>query len=221
MGIPAQKTGVLPIFLRQTRYETLPVVEDLLNRIKSADAVNFLTVGRVVPSKAIEDAIRIFAVYHWAVNPRSRLYIVGSRYLPVYDTALDTLVVQLGLESAVEFTGLVTDAELKTYYQAADLYLHTSHHEGFGVPLLESMYFDVPILARRAAAVPETLGTAGILFSRLGYEEVAEVANLLVIDRAMRAQVVRRQRERLEDFAPTGVEAQLREVLAQLRVLPA
>jgi glycosyltransferase involved in cell wall biosynthesis len=220
LGIPAQKTGVLPIFLRQDHFETLAVVDDLLTNLRQADTVNFLTVGRVAPNKAIEDVIQIFATYHRAINPRSRLYIVGSRYLPLYDAALEALVARLGLENAVVFPGLVTDAELKTYYRAADLYLHASYHEGFCVPLLESMYFGVPILARRAAAVPETLGTAGILFTRLGYEEIAEMAHLLTNDKALRAQVVRRQRERLQKFAPARVEAKLWDVLAQFEILP-
>ncbi len=220
IGVPKQKTDVLPIFLNQAHYDALEGVSDLKDKLRQADTINFLTVGRVVPSKAIEDVIRVFAVYHRAIHPHSRLYIVGSRYLPSYSAALDALVASFGLESAVVFTGLVSDAELKTYYQAADLYLHASHHEGFCVPLLESMYFGVPILARRAGAVPETLGPSGILFTRLGYEEVAEMAHLLVTDQALRARVVSRQRERLQEYAPACVEAKLREVLVQQQVLP-
>lgn len=218
-GIPEHKTDVLPIFLSQARYDALPAVDELMTAIRRAGTVNFLTVGRVAPNKALEDVIRIFAVYYRAIDPHSRLYIVGSRYLPAYDAALDALVASLGLEGAVVFTGLVSDAELKTYYQAVDLYLHASRHEGFCVPLLESMYFGVPILARRAAAVPETLGNAGILFTRLGYEEVAEMAHLLITDQALRTQVITRQHERLQHFAPSRIEAQLQRILVRLDVL--
>jgi glycosyltransferase involved in cell wall biosynthesis len=219
-GLPEERTDVLPIFLSQAHFESNPVVESLMKAIRQTGTTNFLTVGRVAPNKAMEDVIRIFAVYHRAINPNSRLYIVGSRYLPKYDAALDALVTSLDLEDAIVFTGLLTDfSRLKTYYQAADIYLHASHHEGFCVPLIESMYFGLPILARRAAAVPETLGTSGILFNRLGYEEVAEMAHLLITDEALRAQIVHRQRERLQHFAPSRVEAQLKEILVRLRIL--
>jgi glycosyltransferase involved in cell wall biosynthesis len=219
VGIPEEKTGVLPIFLNQARFEALPVDHDLFRRLRRTDTVNFLTVGRVVPNKAIDDVIRIFSLYHRAINPRSRLYVVGSRYLPAYDAALDALVAGLGLCDAVAFTGRVSDAELKTYYEAADLYLNASYHEGFCVPMLESMYFGVPILARKAGAIPETLGDTGVLFNRLGYEEVAEMAHLLVTDQSLQARVIARQRERLQDFAPSRVEDRLREALIHLGAL--
>jgi len=215
-GFKETKTGVLPLFLTQGRFEAMPTNRDLLQRLRGSGDVNFLTVGRVVPSKAIEEVIRIFAVYHRAINPRSRLHVVGSRYLSSYGTALEALVTDLDLDDAVVLAGRVSDRDLKTYYQAADLYLHASYHEGFCVPLVESMHFGVPILARKAGAVPETLGSAGVLFTHLGYEQVAEMAHLLVSDEGLRARVIARQRERLADFAPAQVEARLREILSRL-----
>ncbi|MCL7453826.1 MAG: glycosyltransferase [Anaerolineae bacterium] len=219
-GFDETRTAVLPIFVPRDRLDALPVYQSLLARLRSSGAVNFLTVGRIVPSKAVEDVIRIFAVYHRTINPNSRLLIVGSRYLPHYDAALDALVADLHLGDVVTFTGLVSDTDLKTYYQAADLYLHASHHEGFCVPLLESMHFGVPILARKAGAVPETLGNAGLLFTQLGYEEVAEMGHLLLTEEALRARVIAMQRERLADFAPQRVEAKLKGILQGLGILP-
>jgi hypothetical protein len=63
------------------------------------------------------------------------------------------------------------------------------------------------------------LGDAGVLFNRLGYAEVAEMAHLLVTDDALRAQVIARQRERLADLLPSRVEGHLRDYLTRLGVL--
>ncbi len=244
-GFAEEKTGVLPIFLARGHLNSMPADRGLMARLqgkpvdvaacqpqekginsqtiragspsqRQQHTVNFLTVGRVVPNKAIDDVIRIFSVYHRAINPLSRLYIVGSRYLPAYNAALDTLVGDLALDDAIIFTGRVSDAELETYFQVADLYLHASHHEGFCVPLLESMYFGVPILARKATAVPETLGDAGVLFTRLGYEDVAEMAHFLVSDDGLRQQVIRTQNERLQELGPEQAEAALRDALTRV-----
>jgi glycosyltransferase involved in cell wall biosynthesis len=219
-GFEQGRTGVLPLFLAQDRFDALSTNRKLRERLHRAGTVNLLTVGRVVPNKAVEDVIRVFAIYHHAINPNSRLLIVGSRYLPSYDAALDALVADLGLGKAVTFTGLVSDLDLKTYYQAADIYLHASHHEGFCMPLLESMHFGVPILARKAGAVPETLGNAGVLFARLGYEEAAEMVHLLLTDEELRARVITQQWERLADFAPVRIEARLGAILHHLDALP-
>ena len=218
-GFSRDKTDVLPLFSQQSLFEEVTTDQDLLEQLREDGVTNLLTVGRVAPHKAIEDVIRIFYVYHRAINPHSRLYVVGPHHLPTYSVALEALVNDLGLSDAVVFPGRALGGTLKAYYQAADLYLCASYHEGLCVPLVESMYFGVPILARQAAAVPETLGGAGVLFSRLGHVEVAEMANLLLTDQALRAQVVARQRERLEDLAPSRVEATLRDILTHLGVL--
>ena len=220
-GFSEDKTAVLPLFSQQSLLETAPVDRDLLEQLRAEGTVNFLTMGRVAPNKVIEDVIRIFYVYQRAINPGSRLYVVGPHHVPAYSAALQTLVASLGLADVVRFPGRALGGTLKAYYQAADLYLCASLHEGFCVPLVESMYFGLPILARRAAAVPETLGSAGVLFTRPSYAEVAEMAHLLLTDQALRTQVIARQRERLEDLAPLHIEARLQHILARLGVLPA
>lgn len=215
-GFPAAKTGVLPIFLRPASFQARSINEALRSQLRQRGVINWLTVGRVVPNKAIEDLIRIFYVYNRYINPDSHLYIVGSRYLPKYDTELEALVAALGLAARVTFTGRVTEADLATYYQAADLYLVASHHEGFCVPVIESMYFEVPVLARNASATPETLGPAGVLFNHLGFEQVAEMAHLLVTDVTLRNQVIRKQLERLQEFSPERTERTLSQLLRRL-----
>jgi glycosyltransferase involved in cell wall biosynthesis len=218
-GFDPERTAVLPIFLSQGDLDRTPVNQTLLRQLRGHGGVNFLFVGRIVPSKAIEDLLRIFSVYHRAINPQSRLYLVGSRYVETYDRQLDALVDALDLQDGVRFTGLVSLSDLRTYYQAADLYLHASRHEGFCVPLLESMHFGIPILARKAAAVPETLGGAGVLFTRLQYAEIAEMAGLLVSDDGLRRQIIRKQKERLLQLGPEQAEAALRQALARLELL--
>jgi glycosyltransferase involved in cell wall biosynthesis len=215
-GFRPEKTGVLPIFLSQGQFETLPPNEDLRARLRQPILVNWLTVGRVVPNKAIDEIIRLFYVFNRYINPESRLYIVGSRYVPAYDAQLDALVNDLELTGRVLFAGRAADADLVAYYQTADLYLAASYHEGFCVPAIESMYFGVPVLARKAAATPETLGQAGVLFTDLGYEQVAEMAHLLVTDEDLRRQVIRRQKERFLELGPEQAEVRLREALARL-----
>ena len=59
--------------------------------------------------------------------------------------------------------GSVTEAELETYYQVADVFVCASEHEGFCAPLVEAMGHGLPIVAYAVAAVPETVGPAGLL----------------------------------------------------------
>ena len=63
----------------------------------------------------------------------------------------------------LEVPGLVSHAELVAYYRNADVFVCLSEHEGFCVPLVEAMVHRLPIVAYGAAAVPDTIGDAGIV----------------------------------------------------------
>ena len=120
-GFSETKTAVLPLFSQQSAGSACR--RGSLEHLRAEGAVNLMTVGRVAPNKALEDVIRIFYVYQRAINPRSRLYIVGPHQVPAYSAALETLVADLGLGDVVRFPGRALGGTLKAYYQAADLYL--------------------------------------------------------------------------------------------------
>src|SRR5262249_31265153 len=81
-------------------------------------------------------------------------------------------------------------------------FLCMSEHEGFCVPLIEAFHQGVPIIAYRAAAVPCTLGHAGIMVNSKDYQVIAELAAELLSDAELRQRVIARQRQRLADFEP-------------------
>jgi L-malate glycosyltransferase len=217
-GFAPERLGVLPLFVGVADFEQTSSDAGLYRLLRADGVKNIVFVGRVTPNKAFQDLIKIFCAYHHEVNPQSRLILVGARFLPRYDQALDRLIARLRLQDAVVFTNRVSLSALKTYYQAADLFLCASQHEGFCAPLLEAMYFGVPVLARALAAVPSTLGRAGVLFRMLDYPSLAELIQLLVGDDALRRQVIETQTARLADFAPPRVEERLRDVLRAVGV---
>ena len=92
------------------------------------------------------------------------------------------------------FTGPVPDDELAAYYRNAHAYVSLSEHEGFCVPLIEAMAMDVPVLAYAAAAVPETLGGAGVSFAPKDLEQAAELLGALIYDEPFRQGVLEGQR---------------------------
>jgi glycosyltransferase involved in cell wall biosynthesis len=77
------------------------------------------------------------------------------------------------------------------------------------------MAADVPVLAYAAAAVPETLGGAGVQFAPKDLEHAAELLYTLAVDEQVRADVIAGQRRRLRDFTDTAVRDRLRAVLAR------
>ncbi len=201
---------VLPIVLDDARFSVKPN-PSILRRYNDG-YVNFLTVSRVVPHKKIEDVIGVFHYYHEAIQPRSRLLVVGDlRAAPAYTEQLAGFCRYLGLRD-VCFTGKVAQRDLVALYRTAHVYLCMSEHEGFCVPLLESMTLGVPVIAYKCAAVAETLGDAGVLVREKRFDEIGEMAHLLVSDLALRRRIIEKQRQRAANFR----EDALRDTLARL-----
>lgn len=178
--------------------------------------VNVLFVGRCVPNKCIEDAFAAFYFFQKYVEPASRFIHVGSHAgTEQYHALLLTFLRDLQLEN-VSMPGSLPQDQLNACYRSADLFLCMSEHEGFGIPLIESMVFDVPILAYRAAAVPETLDGAGVLFREKRYDEVAEMMGRLVKDSTLRQAVLDGQHQRLQRYEQRRLDDELRTLLAPL-----
>ena len=202
---------VMPIVFDPARYAVRP---DGSVRDRIGDGrPNVLFVGRTAPNKRLEDLIVTFFYLKRFVMPDARLLLVGGQgRMDRYVAFLDTLVEELGLEDVIR-PGHVRNAELMAYYQCASCYVSMSEHEGFGVPFLESMHFNVPIVAYDATAVRETLGGSGILVRRKEYSKVAELIGLLIADEDLRSRIVAGQRARLEDFLPARAKERLRMLL--------
>jgi len=212
------RTGVLPVVPDFTHLDVDP---DTMAAGEFDDGwTNVMFVGRVIPNKKFEDVIRAFHVYRTRYNPRSRLLLVGSysgfeRYLAM----LAALVARLGTPD-VHFLGHVSNEELTALYNVADLFLCASEHEGFCVPLVESFYKQVPVLAYAATAVPATMDGGGVLYETKDPFQIARVMAAITDDAAVEDAVVASQdaalaRLRAKDFGGTLVS-----FVEQVRALP-
>ena len=153
------------------------------------ESANILMVGRVAPNKGHASLIEAFGTYHRDYNPNSRLFIVGKEpeHLESYSSSLRELVSRLDLDSAVVFAGCVSEAQLKAYYLTADVFMMTSDHEGFCVPLVEAMALKVPIIACASTAITGTVGKAGLVWRERNPHLLAESINFLVKNESLSA----------------------------------
>jgi len=188
----------LPLLIPFADYEATP--DRALLEKYDDDYLNLLFVGRMVPNKCIEDIISAFSLLK-KLRPRSRLFLVGSQSMERYAHKLINYVTNLELEDVI-FAGFTTFPEILAYYKLADLFLCMSEHEGFCVPVVEAMLFDIPVLAYASSAVPETLGVAGVVFSEKNFPYISGLINKIASDESIRTSILAAQRERLKAFAP-------------------
>lgn len=178
----------------------------------SADGPLVLAVGRLAPHKRPDLVIRAFALYQRLHAPDARLLCAGAPQNPPYLARLERLVAEVGA-TGVRLARTLDDADLGRAYAAASVMLSLSEHEGFCVPLLEAFRAELPVVARPCGGMPEVGGDAVLWVDDEDLSVVAELLHLAVTDSELRAELVRRERERAREFAPEHVAAAVRELI--------
>lgn len=172
-----------------------------------------LYVGRLFPNKRLEDLFAVFAHYV-RLAPSARLALVGGSH-DSYQRYLEYKLSLLpkSVTGQIHFLPGLSKAGLKAVYRQASCFVTMSAHEGFCIPLLEAMHFDLPVVARHCTAIPEVLGGAGKLFRNYDPAVIARELDRLHSDSDYRQQVIRRQRNRLAEFSDENVALNLLEAI--------
>jgi glycosyltransferase involved in cell wall biosynthesis len=214
-GCPS--TEVVPILVSVGDWSSNPDPAATAALAARADGGTVLLfVGRLSPNKGQEALIEVLWLYRRWYDAKARLLLVGPAITGAYADALVDLATELGLGGAVIHGQHLTPAELAAWYGAADVFVCLSDHEGFCIPLLEAMQFDLPIVAFAAGAVPETLGSAGILLDTKRPSVVAAAIDRVRDDPVLTDSLVARGRRHLDDFDTGRTRARYVEVLEAL-----
>lgn len=195
-----RRTEVFPLFIDFAKYEK--PLNPFVHGLFADGRTNILFVGRVVPNKKIEDLIRVVFFFKKYISPLVRLVVVGkTSSLPKYYQSLARLADEFYLKpEEICFTGHVPDEEMFALYRASGVFLSMSEHEGFCLPLLESMIFDLPVIAFGSTAIPDTLDGAGVILNTKRVDFVAELVDVVAHDGELRQKIIDGQRLRLKRF---------------------
>lgn len=184
---------VLPLLVDPRKWN-MPPDENLMRELQDGKH-NLLFVGRYAPNKCQHHLVEAFAHYH-SSEPESRLVLVGSgEPNDPYVRYLQQSIDHFGVREHVIMPGHISNAQLHAYYRTANLFWSMSEHEGFCVPIIEAMWFDIPVLAFRSSAIPGTLRDGGMMFTeKARLSEVAALAQSVLSDAALRNELLARQR---------------------------
>lgn len=211
LGFPHVRT--VPIMMDEERLSVKPD-RGFLKKFDDG-RTNILFVGRIAPNKRQDEIVRAFCAYQRLCDPEARLILAGSwGGVEFYASLVRNLARDLRLRH-FEMTGLITHAQLMALYRVATVFFSMSEHEGFCVPVVESMRFDLPVVAWAAAAVPDTLGGAGVLIREKDLPRIAEALHLAATDEALRRRLIERGRRRYEELGFDATRARLTRVLEE------
>jgi glycosyltransferase involved in cell wall biosynthesis len=95
----------------------------------------------------------------------------------------------------------VTDEELNWLYDNAATYVFPSLMEGFGLPGLEAMGHNLPVVSSNATCLPEVYGDAAIYFDPLNVEDMAEKISLVLDSKDMQMQLAAEGQKQLKKYS--------------------
>jgi glycosyltransferase involved in cell wall biosynthesis len=169
-GVPPSQVRLVPEGIDLARWRALSA------RVPHhSDGATILCVARQYPRKHVADLLRALPSVRRTV-PRARAVIAGDG---PEQANLRVLATELALNDAVSFTGGLADDDLALLYRQADIFCLPSVQEGFGIVFLEAMACGLPVVATRAAAIPEVVPDrrAGLLVPP---GDVAALAHALI-----------------------------------------
>lgn len=166
----------------QVIYEGAPRIKP--KRLRgSKNKPYLLYVGNAYPHKNLERLILAHKKLVEDENMDLRLVLVGEIdyfYKRLKNIALDSVV----------FTDFVSNQELADLYQNASLYVFPSLCEGFGLPPLEAMAHNLPVVCSKASCLPEVLGQAVLYFEPEDVDDIANSIRKVLTDEELKQKLV-------------------------------
>ena len=118
-----------------------------------------------------------------------------------------------GDRGAIVLAGQVPDADLVNLYRGAAALVYPSRYEGFGLPVVEAMRCGIPVLASKAASLPEIVGDAGILLEPLDVAGWRDAMTRVLLDSSLSARLAAASRARAAEFSWTVTARKTLDVL--------
>lgn len=190
---------VIPPFVNLTNKFGVPEKKRKSKRYK------ILYVSQIAPHKNQKKLVKIFNTYQKYFNKNSELYIVGGFCLQ--DPYYKELLAEVSKNNSIYLTGKISLAELKSLYESSHLFLSMSEHEGFSVPLVEAMYFSLPIIAYKTEVVADTLKSGGILLESDDPLVVAVVIDKVKKDMGITEKIKANQNRVMKAYSPLSIKS--------------
>ena len=163
-----------------------------------------LCVGTVEERKNQATAVRALAQL-----PADVVLVIVGRPRGRYPEQVRRLAAALGVEQRVRFLADAAFADFPALYRGAVASVYMSVFEGFGIPVLESLCCDCPVVTSDCSSMPEAGGDAALYAAPTDADSVAAHLLRLLDEPDFRRQQIEKGRIHKMNFAPDRVSAQM------------
>ncbi|MGI4749999.1 MAG: glycosyltransferase family 4 protein [Janthinobacterium lividum] len=211
-SIPKEKLIVVYEGVKTSPETTDISLQKTLERFLLKPSNYILHVGSMFKRKNIPALVTAFSRIKTSGYPDLKLVLAGSipssqienDYKLIAETIKD-----LNLQNEVIITGYLTDDELTALYKNALLYVFPSINEGFGLPILEAFENNLPVIVADNTCLPEVGGDAVLTFDPFDTDAIFTCIKTVLEDEYLRKEMIKKGRERLQDFSWLKTASQL------------
>ena len=164
----------------------------------------FLHVGAFNKHKNLVRLIEAFALVIKA-NPQQSIYLIlagqaGGSVFSDDSSAIKETIKKYELTSNVILSGYISNEDLVSLYKNALVYVFPSFNEGFGLPALEAMNFQLPVIAANNTCLPEICKEGAIYFDPFNASEMATQMGLLLNNESERKRIIEKQKSIIVNY---------------------
>ncbi|MDP2947313.1 MAG: glycosyltransferase family 1 protein, partial [Nanoarchaeota archaeon] len=141
-----------------------------------------LYVGALNPRKNIIGLLRAYGKLDIKLRERYNLVLVGIPRDVHFSEEINKNIEDLKISNQVKRFEKITNNDLPKIYSSAKLFVYPSFFEGFGLPVLESLSCEVPVIVSNTSSLPETVGSAGVLVNPGNIEEMKLAMEKMLLD---------------------------------------
>lgn len=165
-----------------------------------------------------KNLVRLIKAHHYLKEKGKidQILIISGRKGWGFFKDIFEVVDELKAEKEVIFTGYLPEEDRILFYNAADLFIYPSLHEGFGLPVLEAMACATPVITSNTSALPEISEDAALLMNPYKVEEIAFCIQHLLEDRELYKELQQKGLKRVKSFSWENTARQTLQVYYEL-----
>jgi len=203
LNVPEEKVKVISIGVDKS-FQPIkdPMVLETTRKKYRLSEDFILYLGAIQPRKNITGLIQAYNLLSKRQGFNYDLVIGGG--VGWRNENVSRLVVELGLENRIRFTGYIEPLDLPVLYNLATTFVYPSFYEGFGLPVLEAMACGVPVVTSNVSSLPEIAGDAAVYVNPHSVEELSEGIRRILFDGNLRSSCVIKGLERARSFTWEG-----------------
>lgn len=201
-----EKYGISPhlidVVYNGANEKLIPVSDEVKAQVRNkytAGNPYFVFVGTIHPRKNLTNLLRAFNHFKQSHNSNVKLLIIGEKKWWTNDIKKAWDDVQY--KEDVFFVGRLDSDELHRVIASALAMLYVSYFEGFGIPIVEAFYCDVPVITSNVTSMPEVAGDAALLTDPFSFESISNAMLKMAADEKLRTSLIEKGRQRKQLYS--------------------